>query len=91
MPFRRDFPATTRILSFQAEHCTSLPTVVLLAWSLRSQIKDREEKRVDNVVKSVLDKIVKKLETAEEKEQRRTRANRLPQHTRICITLASWY
>ena len=32
MPYRRDFPATTRILCFQAKQCTILPTIVFLAW-----------------------------------------------------------
>ena len=32
MPRRRDFPATTRILSLQAKPCLGLPKFLLLAW-----------------------------------------------------------
>ena len=35
MPFHRDFPATTRILSFQAKNCMILPTILFLKTALR--------------------------------------------------------
>ena len=31
MPFRRDFPATARILSFQAKNGTIMPTILILS------------------------------------------------------------
>ena len=38
MPYRRDFPATTRIEAFEAEKGMILPANLLLAW-----IPDREQ------------------------------------------------
>ena len=47
MPYRRDFPATTRILSFQAENCMILSTILFLAW-LPYAVMLQSQKRVES-------------------------------------------
>ena len=37
MPYRRDFPATTSILSFQAKNGMIVPTILFLAWRARTR------------------------------------------------------